>query len=88
VQWREPPPPPGLASSTAKHLRRRYGAQRAQRLANQIVASMRAHRSTQLASGAIAERTRDAWLVVQFGGLSQRLEFLKTLHIARLDLSH
>jgi hypothetical protein len=87
VQWLQPLPPPGVAATIARSLRRRYGAARAQAMARQTVAEIRAHRLTTLAPGAVAERVHGAWLLVQFGSLAQRLDFLKTLHIAKLDLS-
>jgi hypothetical protein len=87
VQWLQPPPPPGLASTIAESLRRRYGAARARAIARQTVAEMRAYRLTTLAPGAVAQRVHGAWLLVQFGSLAQRLDFLNTLRIAKLDLS-
>jgi hypothetical protein len=86
VSWLNPPPPPGLASQIAKRLERHYSRARARTMARQIVADIRAHRLTVLAPAVLAQRIHGAWLLVQFGSLTQRLGFLKTLHVARLDL--
>jgi hypothetical protein len=86
VRWLQPPPPPGLASTIVKRLRHRYGTLGAQRIAREIVASARMNRVIQLAPEAVAERIRGAWLLVEFGTVAQRLDFLKTLSVTRLDL--
>jgi hypothetical protein len=88
VRFLQPPPPPGLVSTIEKNLRRHYGAARAKTIALRIVAEVRANRRMTLAPGAVAERTRGAWLLVQFGSLAQRLNFLKTLQLTRLDLKN
>ena len=68
---------------------REKGYERAAREQNRHVGQLRTIRTTTLAFAAVARKVGPAWLVVRGGAsLSQRIRFLDSLRITRLDLGH
>ncbi len=87
VGYETAPPPRNLASTLTAELTPHYGKARARQMALRFAAYQRTHRWLGLAPGVVARRDGPAWLLVEDGTLAQRLAFLDTLKITRLDLA-